>query len=74
VNQPEQINLVEVKPYSTKELAALYGIGKDAMKTWLDKVREKILDEQLGRHWNIRQVKIIFEHFGHPEIKTNPKT
>lgn len=63
-----------IKPYNTKQLAALYGIGKVTMRVWLNKIREKILDPQLGRSWNIRQVKIIFEHFGHPEIQQKNKT
>lgn len=73
MNETEQIKLAEVKPYSTKELAAIYGIGKNAMATWLKPLRGKLLDAQLGYYWNVRQVKIIFEHFGHPEVKNNPK-
>lgn len=65
--------LAEIKPYNTKELAQLYGIGKDAMSSWLGKVRDKLLDKQLGRYWNVRQVQIIFDHFGHPRINNKPQ-
>lgn len=58
--------LVQVKPYRSKELAALYNISEKTFTAWLNKIRDK-LGPQVGRAWNVNQVKFMFNHFGHPE-------
>lgn len=67
-------NLAPIKPYNSKQLSQLYGIGKDALRAWLKLVPQELLGKQVGRNWNVKQVTLLFNHFGHPEIeKTNPK-
>lgn len=54
-----------VKPYNTKELANLYGISRDTMKKWIDRINDLGVH---GNYFTINQVKRIFEHLGTPEI------
>ncbi len=56
---------IEIKPYSKKELAALYKIGVRSMDTWL-KPFEKELGKRNGWYYNVKQVRYIFEKLGLP--------
>lgn len=60
-----------IKPYSTKELCALYDIGSRTFYSWMGKIKTDLLGPQIGNKWNVRQVKFMFEHWGHPETQTN---
>jgi transposase-like protein len=57
-----------VKPYSIDDLCELYGITRRVFFSWR-KLFIKKLGKLQGRVYNIRQVKIIFEHLGSPEDK-----
>lgn len=61
---PQKILL---KAYSKKELAKLYGISAKTLKTWLAPFENEI-GQQVGRFYNPKQMKIIFEKLGIPEI------
>jgi len=57
---------IPIKPYSLKELAALYNVSKNTFKKWLEPVNRQI-GKRVGYYYNIHQVKIIFKHLGIPE-------
>lgn len=54
----------EIKPYNKKQLAALYGIGRDTLNAWLAEV--PALGNYVGRLFTAEQVKRIFDHCGAP--------
>ena len=56
---------IEIKPYSKKELAALYKIGVRSMATWL-KPFERELGKRNGWYYNVKQVRYIFDKLGSP--------
>jgi hypothetical protein len=56
---------ITVKAYTTKELAALYGISSKTIKTWLQPYTQMI-GEKRGRYYTTLQVRLIFEKIGLP--------
>ena len=58
--------MVKIKAYNSKELSNLYGVSYKVFLIWVKKIKDK-LGDQVGRVWNIKQVKIMFNHFGNPE-------
>jgi hypothetical protein len=61
-----RLNLVnQVRPYTTKELAAIYGVCDRTFKNWLKPFAEALGPKQ-GRFYSVIQVKIIFEKLGVP--------
>ncbi|MBL7732296.1 MAG: hypothetical protein JNM88_14050 [Chitinophagaceae bacterium] len=56
---------VELKPYSLKELALMYGVSNPTMKNWIHRHKEKI-GERIGHYYLISQVKTIFHVLGSP--------
>ncbi len=54
-----------IKPMNTKELAALYEVSDYVFTTWLELIKEK-LGPKVGRTWTIKQIEIMYEHFGTP--------
>ena len=59
-------NKYPIKPYSLKELSAMYNVSKNTFKKWLKPITEEIGTKQ-GYYFTIRQVEIIFKHLGVPE-------
>lgn len=57
---------VPSQPYTTDELAMLYGITAKTFLKWLEPFKKEI-GEKIGWYFNIRQVNIIFEKLGRPE-------
>lgn len=55
----------EVKPYTPKEIATLYGVSWKVMNTWL-KPHQKDIGKRHGLYYTALQVKIIFEKLGLP--------
>lgn len=55
----------EIKPYSKKELAALYEISTRSMDTWL-KPFEKKIGKRNGWYYNVNQIRYIFDKLGLP--------
>lgn len=70
-NKPPVSNLTtsyfvtEVKPYSPRELANVYGVSRKILNGWLDRHREAI-GERSGLYYTALQVKTIFELIGLP--------
>jgi hypothetical protein len=55
----------EIKPYSTKDLAKIYGVCDKTFKKWA-KPFEIMIGAKNGRYYTVAQVKIIFEKLGVP--------
>jgi len=60
-----QRNMVQLKPYSSKELAAIYGVAKQTFNRWIRPFEPEI-GNKLGRFYTVAQVKIIFSRLGLP--------
>lgn len=58
---------IHIKTYSVKEVAGLYGISGKTLKNWLSPFEIEI-GERRGYFYNPRQVGIIFERLGLPEV------
>ncbi|HMV08154.1 MAG TPA: hypothetical protein PKA45_04680 [Cyclobacteriaceae bacterium] len=56
-----------IKPYTHKELAALYGVSWLTFQKWL-KPFEQDIGIKNGHFYNTRQVEIIFEKLGYPSV------
>ena len=56
-----------VKPYTTKELAALYGVSPKTLRTWLLPHQEAV-GKRVSRYYTSLQVHIIFERLGPPPL------
>lgn len=55
----------EVKPYTLKEIASIYGVCDKTLKRWLKPFKEEIGERQ-GRFYNVTQVRLIFDKLGVP--------
>lgn len=60
-------NTIQLKAYSTGELAKMYGVNWRTFKKWLVPF-EKEIGERRGRFYTITQVKIIFEKLSLPAL------
>jgi len=70
MKQSEILNVqIELRAYSKKEIAELYKISGKSLKTWLDPF-EKEIGPRIGRFYNPKQMKVIFEKLGVPEKMT----
>lgn len=58
-------NNIELKHYSTKELARFYGVCDKTLLKWMKPFSTDIGVKQ-GRFYTVAQVKIIFEKLGMP--------
>ena len=56
---------VEMKHYSTKELAKFYGVCDKTLLKWMKPFTKEIGQKQ-GRYFTLAQVKIIFDKLGMP--------
>ena len=56
---------VDMKHYSTKELARFYGVCDKTLLKWMKPFVSDIGPKQ-GRYFTVAQVKIIFEKLGTP--------
>jgi len=57
-----------LRPYTTKQLAALYEINTNTLRRWLQRHRH-VIGPRLGHLFSIVQVEIIFNLFGWPQVK-----
>jgi len=55
----------EIRPYTPKEIAVLYGVSWKVMNTWL-KPHRSAIGKREGLYYTALQVKIIFEKLGLP--------
>jgi hypothetical protein len=56
---------VDIRPYTHKQLAAMYNTTGRTFKTWLEKFKDE-LGERTGHYYSIKQVKIIFSKLDVP--------
>lgn len=56
-----------VKPYTSKELAALYGVSTKTLRTWL-KPHGEAVGKKVSRYFTALQIQIIFEKLGAPPL------
>jgi hypothetical protein len=54
-----------IKPYTLKELAAIYGMNRKTMSRWLEPHRAAI-GKRVGYYYSILQVNIILDKLGTP--------
>ena len=60
------INMIdEIRPYSTKDLAGIYGVCDKTLKRWIKPFATDI-GEKNGWYFSVAQVKVIFEKLGVP--------
>ena len=55
-----------IRPYSLKELAAMYHVSKNTFKKWLKPISDQI-GERKGYYYSVHQVQSIFDYLGIPE-------
>lgn len=60
-----------IRPYSLKELAAVYGICYQTMRVWIDAMAKEYGDKK-GKYFSIAQVRGIVTAIGFP-AKISPK-
>jgi hypothetical protein len=58
---------IEIRPYSSKELAAMYGVSSRTFRRWMLLI-DKHAGKRIGNYYIIPQVKIIFEKLGVPHV------
>ena len=63
----ETKTIIHVKPYSLKEIAALYGISTKTLSKWMIPIKDKI-GIRRGRYYTVNQIRIIFDEIGLPGI------
>lgn len=66
-------NGIVIRPYTHKELAALYGVSWITFQKWL-KPFESEIGLKNGHFYNTRQVEIIFEKLGLPSVHVSDET
>jgi hypothetical protein len=55
----------QLRAYSLKELSGMYECSGKSMKTWIAPFKQEI-GQRVGRFYNPKQMKIIFEKLGVP--------
>jgi transposase-like protein len=61
--------VIEVKPYTVKELSNMYGISDKTLRKWLKPFEESI-GMKNGHYFTTLQVQIIFSKLGVPGLTT----
>ena len=60
-------NETTVRAFTTKELAAMYGVSTKTFRTWLQPHKQAI-GEKVSKYFTALQVKLIFEKLGEPGV------
>jgi hypothetical protein len=60
-------SFIQLKPYTLKELCALYGVCRLTFRKWL-KPFEKEIGVRHGMYYSILQVRVIFDKLGYPSM------
>lgn len=63
-----KIIYVPITCYCTSELAKLYNVQPRQMRRKLEPLRE-LLGSHIIQKWLVKQIEIIFDELGRPEIK-----
>jgi hypothetical protein len=61
---------IEIRPYTKKELAAIYQISPRSLSTWL-KPFEVQIGQKMGKYYNVNQVRLIIDKLGLPGVIDN---
>jgi hypothetical protein len=56
---------IAIRPYTHKELKALYDVSWMTLQHWL-KPFEKEIGPKVGHYYNVKQVEVIFGRLGLP--------
>ena len=56
---------IKVKPYKTKELAAIYGVSIKTLRTWLN-THQEVIGNKAGHYYTAQQIRTIFSCLGEP--------
>lgn len=59
---------IQIRPYSSKELAAMYGVSSRTFRRWIILI-EKHIGKRIGNYYMIPQVEVIFEKLGIPHMQ-----
>jgi len=54
-----------LKPYTTKELANMYGVSRRIFRNWLQPFNNQV-GPKTGHYFTVAQVKLIFDKLGIP--------
>ena len=60
---------IEIRCYTIKELAGIYGVHRQTMAKWLERIAKEI-GEKGGYYYSIRQVRVIFQKLSLPSTVT----
>lgn len=66
-NPMDKPSFILLRPYTLKELCALYGVCRYTFNKWLKPFENEIGVRQ-GFYYSIHQVKVIFDKLGYPTI------
>jgi hypothetical protein len=61
-----------IKAYTAKQLAEMNGVSDKIFTGWVEDIADE-LGAKKGHYFSIRQVEIIFKHYGHPKELVLPK-
>jgi hypothetical protein len=59
------VEVKEMRPYTTKELARIYGVCDRTLQKWM-KPHSAAIGPRQGRYFTVAQVEVIFEKLGLP--------
>jgi hypothetical protein len=54
-----------IKAYTVKQLAEFFEVSDKIFRGWIKDIKEQV-GVKRGHYYNIRQVKVIFDHMGIP--------
>ncbi len=57
--------IIPNRPYTPKELAALYQCSAKTFRKWVARLEDR-LGPRVGNYFTPRQVKVILDHLGRP--------
>lgn len=57
--------VLEIKPYTKKELAVIYGISPRSFCTWFKKLEPEV-GKKVGKYFSVNQVRLIIDKLGLP--------
>jgi len=67
MKQKSEVPKIRLRAYSTKEVAGLYEISKPTLQTWLIPF-EKEIGQRIGHFYSPKQMRVIFDKLGIPEV------
>ena len=65
-------NQLNIKPYTKKELAEIYGISPRSFCTWFKKIEPEI-GKKVGKYFSVNQVRQIIDKLGLPGTIGEPQ-